>query len=105
MTYLELLQIISLMALACVGYQITISQLVHHFTNKWPEDFHFKNEIIRFIAKPLYQCVLCHASVIGTIVFFLFNPLETEYIKYWLIACVVCAWLNGVLYGIFNKLF
>lgn len=104
MSYLDLLKNISLMSLVCVGYNIFITQIVHHFTNKWPEDITFKNHIVRFLAKPLYQCVLCHASVIGTIVFYSFNPIDTP-VKFWIVACVITVWVNGVLYGIFNKLF
>lgn len=93
------------MSLACVGYQITISQIVHHFTNKWPEDFNFKNKAIDFLAKPLYKCVLCHASVIGTIVFYTFNPIDPILIKFWIVACVITVYVNGILYGLFNKIF
>lgn len=93
------------MSLVCVGYHITVTQIVHHFTGKWPEDFEFKSNLVRFIAKPLYTCVLCHASVIGTVVFYLFNQINEDTIKYWVLACMVTVWLNGILYGLFNKLF
>lgn len=98
-------ELLILMSLTCVGWQVVVSQLFNHFTGKWPEDFTPKPRILYFIYKPLIQCVLCHASIIGSIVYFVHIPFEVSVLPHWVIACVCCAYLNGVLYGAFNKIF
>lgn len=93
-----------IMSLFCVGLYATLNLVLVSTIN---EDTNSISEglppILRFFAKPILTCVNCYASVWGSVVFWTLYPFEEAYLFYWVMACVSCAYLNGLLRGLYNR--
>lgn len=105
MTLPEFFMVVFAMSLFCVGLYTTISIMLVTFLDEDPHSItEDAPKVLRIIAKPLFTCVNCMASIWGTVVFWYWTPWEKEYIGAWIIACVACAFLNGLLQVIYTRL-
>ena len=61
-----------------------------------------KLKLPEILAKPLYSCHLCMASVWGTIGFIALYELNQDSWIPWILTIVICIPLNGIIFGIFR---
>jgi len=57
------------------------------------------------IAKPLYDCILCMASIWGTVGFILVYGTDPHLWRVWITTIIICIPLNGFVKGAFERVF
>jgi hypothetical protein len=104
-------------AAACVGTHIVINALLSHFTSynaeDWYEELHDVDELFRpvknwktHLAKPLFACVTCMASIWGTFYYILLAPIhlrEWELVFCYVPTLMIVALLNTWIYKMYNR--
>ena len=61
------------------------------------------------ILKPIVLCVICFASIWGTVAFWTYQllfdvfPTDLKLIAYNIIACMMCSFFNVLLYGLYKR--
>jgi hypothetical protein len=120
---MSLLITISLMTLFCNGwYMITRDGMILDPVRKlfltavggwdrsdggieWDEYRRFHVILIpRFFYKPLFGCIICMASIPGSVAFWCVSKMTEANLIYWPIACVCCAFTNYFVYVLLKKI-
>lgn len=64
-----------------------------------------KINLPELISSPLYDCILCMASIWGTVGFILVYGHDPNLWRGWIITIIICIPLNGFVKGAFERVF
>jgi hypothetical protein len=103
---------------AVLGVHLTIDEILQHFTGwtsaEWYDETHeclgdgaFKKTWITHLAKPLFYCATCMASIWGSFFYVCIAPMHHQGVTLlaWYVPTIaMVALFNTVIYKLFNKL-
>lgn len=99
----------------CVGLHIVIDELLDHFTGWNAQDWYTESHDVAedfkavktwktHLAKPLFACVTCMASIWGTIFYILLSNYQGyDFFVYYVPTIMMVALFNTWIYKLFNR--
>ncbi len=107
---IDFLLLLFIASFVILGIRLVVDGFLHHFSGTNVDDYYqtIDNEVWKFIAKPLFACYTCMASVWGTITFFVFTgifPITFIHpVPTWIAFCLALAFINSVLWEAYERL-